>query len=449
MIQNWLCSTNPVLACRILRWISLFYVVPFGFVLIQLTVRDGYIQRDGLWQMNFASTGILELMYLLLGVVWIGTSMKKIIVQVKQEAEWFDMMRGNIPEDDNAAIEEFASVKKKLKIHGFIRLYRNDLLHSPVTTGIFFCKVILPYESYSRKQLRVIFHHELMHYKSHDSVYKLCGVYASVMQQFNVHSKDLIELLNEWFEYDCDRRAIDAMQDEMTVAQYYDTILDVKDDLAEAQSEDHIFSMLYDDQLGLGRRIDYMKKYSEIKKMAKCVTAALTFTFVMASVTTAYAAGSKVADVHQYLYKYTENLIPVEAETESETEMQGVQFIPAEEDDTYDEIIYEPDSQISLLLDENVGVSFNWSVASEVRHVSGLIKLSAGQKVSVASVASPASSLYWIGIMNTTGDVWYYSGTGSLAYTFDVPKGGSYRVLVQNKSSNTINAAGSYLYYTP
>ena len=192
-----------------------------------------------------------------------------------------------------------------------------------------------------------------------------------------------------------------------------------------------------------------MKKYTEMKKVAKGVTAAMTFAFAMLSVTTAYAAGTELAVVHDYVYKSTEVLTADLGVTEDE-ELEEI-YVPASEDNSYSDVVFEKTEMglIMPLLVENELASFKWEVTPGVRHVSEKISLKAGQKVIVACAATPSNVTYWIGIMNGNGDVRYVEVTAGMSRTFAIDKADSYRVLVQNRGSSTITAGISFYYYTP
>lgn len=166
------------------------------------------------------------------------------------------------------------------------------------------------------------------------------------------------------------------------------------------------------------------------------------------SVTTTYAATSKVADVHDYLYKNVEVTTDV-TDTVEETGLEE-NYLPAALDDTYDELVYaNPELEIiSPILDANVVQSFSWSVAPGTRTVTNTFYVSSGQHISVAAVATPSTTTYWIGIMDKWNNVYYVEGTGALSHNFTANSSGNYRVLVQNRgSSGNLTAVGSYYYY--
>lgn len=189
-----------------------------------------------------------------------------------------------------------------------------------------------------------------------------------------------------------------------------------------------------------------MKKYETMKKVTKGATAFLAFAFVMMSVTTTYAAGSEMADLHDELYK---NVEVQAAENGGEPQELQEVYVPAAEDSSYDEYVYaNPELEIiSPLMDANTPVAFNWTVSSGVRMVSNSFHVDAGQTISIASVATPGNSTFWIGIQDQWNNIRYVQGSGNLSYGFPITSSGSYRVFVQNRSSVSINAVGSYCYY--
>lgn len=438
---------NPELVCLTLRLSCLLYLVPLGYIWMQLTVREGYIQTEELWQLNFSLTGVLWIIVTFVGVSWLILIGEKFSKWIQKYIDQRSIYGGNIPEEDETAIEEFLRVKKKLGIRRNIRLYRNDMLRSPMIRGVLFCSVILPYRSYSKEELSVIFHHELMHYKSHDGFYKLCAVCVSGLQCINPISRELSQLLNDWNEIRCDMRTITAMSDELDAKRYFELIVDSMREMPEIIDEDYIFSMLCESQSGLERRIDYMRKYTKIKRAAKGTTAFFAFVFVMMSVTTTYAAGTQVASFHDFIYRNVE----IATEENSTADELEEYYLPASEDDTCDEVMYaNPELElIQPLLDEEEQVAFEWTVSPGVRCVSSKFHVDEGQVISISCSATPSSCLFWIGIQDEWNNVRFVQGTSSLAHDFEIEDAGDYRVLVQNRGKVKITANGSYKYYTP
>lgn len=441
-----ICSRwSPDLVYLMLKLTCLLYLVPVGYVWMQLTLRDGYVQTDDLWQLNFSFAGILWVLGMAVVLIWVAFTVRCIMECVQSYIGQKKIYRYSVPEENEAVIQEFLRIKKKLKIRRNIHLYRNNAIESPGIVGVFRYRILLPNREYSKEQLTVIFHHELMHYKSRDSFFKLCGKCVVTLQHLNPLSKELMEWLNEWSEFQCDVRAVAAIGDELDAGRYFEVIVDSMERPMERTYEDYIFSGLYESQVRLERRIEYMKKYTKIKKAAKGMTALCAFAFVMMSVTTTYAAGTQFAEAHDYIYQSAE---VTDVANSNDAEAEEI-YIPASQDNSYEELVYDNSEMqlISPLLDSNVPVAFQWSVDPGVRHVSSSFYVSAGQTITVSATALPGGNTFWIGIQDGWNNVRYVEGTGSLSYNFPITSSGNYRVLVQNRSSVTITASGYYSYY--
>lgn len=438
---------NPNLIYLTLRIVCLLYVLPIGYFSIQITVRDGYLQTDDILQMNFNISGVMNEVFLVAGIIWLALTIRGIIECVLREIKWYRRCRMSVPVDDKAVLKEFRRIKDKLKIRRNIGLYYNPWIKSPMITGIIRPNILIPVEKYSVEQLTVIFYHEFSHYKNCDLLFKFCSVYVGAVQHLNVCANKLLYLLLEWGECYCDVTAVEAMQGEMTAKRYFEIIVDIMRNAPKVENGDYIFSMLYENQLSLGRRIDYMRKYNKISKFAKKAAFVMSFGFVIMSVSTAYAAGTGLAEMHGEIYQDVEEIDVVATAENEETGLQEM-YIPAAQD-SYGELVYaNPELEyIMPMLDANETVSFNWSVTPDTRHVSSKIYVKSGQNIVVSASATPGGKTFWIGIMDSRGDVRCVEGTNSLSYTFSITKSDNYRVLVQNRSDTTISAAGSYYYY--
>lgn len=447
VVHGKLYRMNPDFVYLTLRVVGLLYMVPIGYLLIQTTWRKGYLQQDGLWQLHFSLTGEMKLPLALLVFCWLGVVLVNIGKFFGHKIAWNNVCRGDFPEDDEVAIEEFARIKKELKVHRRIRLYRNDLLQSPIIRGVFFVRIILPYQTYSREQLAVIYYHELTHYKGHDLRYKVCARIAWVLSPMHGAIGRLIKLVDEWSEYHCDTRAVAAMGGKGQGRRYFGAIIQIAETSRQIPEMGYIFSGLFESGILLERRIEHMKKYNEYKRAAKGVSVALALAFVIVSVTPVYAAGTQLSRFHDFIYKNVENT----TEYDVAEDALEVHYIPAEEDDTYTELVYAYPEQeyIMPVLNEDEVVSFTWTVTPGTRHVSSKFYVKAGQKISTSATITPAGVTYWLGIMDSDGDVWYVTGTSSIAYTFPISSSDYYRVLVQNQGSQNITASGAYSYYTP
>lgn len=435
---------RPDLAYTAVRCVCILYTLPIGFVLLKLTIESKYMRTDEIWNHSFAMTGILRILVFVAALFWLAATVKAAVQYIRKNMQWFEVLRGNIPEDDEVAMEEFIRIKKKLKLHGYIRLRRNDLLPMPLTSGIIVPTVILPYRRYNREQLRVILYHELTHCRNHDVFFKLSCIYIKLVTHMNSQTELLMDYVKEFSECNCDADASEAMKDEVSLKGYYNVILQITD-VAMIPSM-YPMSMLCEGQTCLERRINYMKFLETRKKTAKVAAFGLSTMFMLLGVTTTYAAGVPLASFQDWLYQKTE-VVSMESQELPDFEEQVV--LPGQ-DNSYDGVIYanpEDEGVMPQGLDANEMASFNWTMDSGIRYISGTFYVKSGQNIVVSASTTPASSTFWLGIMDSSGKVRYIQGSGSLSYTFPIDKSSNYRVIIQNQSSVSITSSGSYYYY--
>lgn len=180
-----------------------------------------------------------------------------------------------------------------------------------------------------------------------------------------------------------------------------------------------------------------MRRHMKTKQMAKGLAALFTASLVMMNAASVFAAETGEAEA-------------VAEEAEETTALQPF-FISGEDDNTYTGIDYSQNELdgIMPLLGPNEIASGTWTIDAGKRHVSDVIYLKAGQKVSMAAMIVPTTVKCWLGLMrDSNGDVQCIEGTKSLAYTFEAPANGNYRVMVQNKGTGqTVTASVTYYYH--
>lgn len=431
-----------------LRFVCLFYLVPMEYVCLLLTSSGNMFQSDGLVQTRFLMTEILWIIVACLLFLWAGVTVQSVAMHIWRNLNVRQIYKGNIPEDDAEAMEEFARICGKLRVRRKIGLCRNDMIYTPQLYGFFRPCVLLPYRKYTREQLTVIFHHELTHYKNHDIFFKWCALCIQLTQHLNPIAKKLRGRMDEWSEYNCDRKAVEAIGDEMSAGRYFQVIIETAGRAARIPEDDSVFSMLCESEIQLERRIEYMKRYQKMTRRTKVYGTALAVLFLLLNVTTTYAAGIKLSELHGKLYELAENAV---REDTGEPMAVVEHYLPAEEDDCAEaDIVYVPQEAGLYNLEENESVQFDWEIESGKRYVGGAFEVEAGQYIAVSTALNPTNVYCWMGIMDEANNVRYVDGYNRLGYDFQIVKSGKYRVFVHNRQKGSdVNAMGSYFYYTP
>lgn len=383
-------------------------------------------------------------MFGIAGIIWLVFLIKNVADSMVEFIRWKRLCRYRIPVADEQVCAEFLKVKNMLHIHRKIGIYYSSSIQSPMVTGVFQYNILLPKDHYSREELTVIFCHELVHCKHNDPFFKICSIYIGAMQHMTSGAKHILPWINEWSECACEVSAVCALRDVITPRRYFEVIVDLMERMPEDSKPDYIFSTLYESQQSLGRRIEYMKKYVKAKRGAKISAFALSFLFVVTSITTTYAASYGVAGVHDELYQEAEG---TQGELSETPELKEV-FVPASENNDYSRIKYaKPDlSPVAPILSSGEMATFNWTVEPGTRFCSGKFKVSSGQKIVISASISPSTQTCWIGIMDPHNNVRYVEGKGGFGHSFAVSETGKYRVFVQNRGTKNVTSSGSYYF---
>lgn len=98
----------------------------------------------------------------------------------------------------------FEQIKSELNIKRKVNLCKCSLINSPLFVGFVSPIILMPYTNYADEELKLIYKHELTHFKRMDVWYKLILVIASVVHWFN----PLVYLMRRYaskdIEYTCD-----------------------------------------------------------------------------------------------------------------------------------------------------------------------------------------------------------------------------------------------------
>ena len=98
----------------------------------------------------------------------------------------------------------FEQIKSELNIKRNVNLCKCSLINSPEFVGFVSPIILMPYTNYTDEELKLIYKHELTHFKRMDVWYKLILVIASVVHWFN----PLVYLMRRYaskdIEYTCD-----------------------------------------------------------------------------------------------------------------------------------------------------------------------------------------------------------------------------------------------------
>lgn len=118
------------------------------------------------------------------------------------------LKRWSKPVSDQRILELFGQTLKQMEIHKKIMLKTSKKATSPMLTGVLRPTVWLPPYSYRDDELRVIFKHELVHYKQHHLWYKLIMLCAQSVHWFNPLVHLMVKEAGKDMEVVCDSEVV-------------------------------------------------------------------------------------------------------------------------------------------------------------------------------------------------------------------------------------------------
>ncbi len=124
---------------------------------------------------------------------------------------------------DNLLLE---NVKKELGIKKNISLKLADDISSPMLVGLFYPTIYIPSKDISDENMRMVFLHELTHYKRRDLYIKWFSLFINAIHWFNPLAYLLCKNLSQSLEIACDMKVTHNM-DESEQKLYMKTILDL------------------------------------------------------------------------------------------------------------------------------------------------------------------------------------------------------------------------------
>ena len=128
----------------------------------------------------------------------------------------------------------FYEIKSTLKIAAPVQLCISSQAAGPMLLGFLRPKVVFPDCMLPKENLRMIFRHELIHYRRRDSWYRLFLLFTLSVHWFNPFLYLMVDSATEDLESACDRSVIKG-RDRHFVEQYAQTLLDTARFLLERQ----------------------------------------------------------------------------------------------------------------------------------------------------------------------------------------------------------------------
>ena len=392
------------------------FLLPLVFTVLYLTRRitEMKIKSDS---NLFYNTPRMRDVGIALGCIWIGL--------------FALLLRGNIPEEDEAVERLFHEICEELQVKGKVALARNDLIGTPCITYYHGYVVMLPFIRYTEKELQVIFCHELCHYLHRDLHLKTAGCIVVLLHAFNPAVYVLFRQINLMCEEACDAAASKKGEKMFTKQEYMAVIL--RSLIGDDRKNRYQLFALSDDKTNFERRVEYMSrthKRGGLKKSAAVIAAAA---FLMGSSMTALAAGDGMVEAYKDMAEETsvwntyDGMVGTNVDVADQEALEVL--CKAYDLDPSKVTIMEDDADPASLVRK-----ITWIVPKGETYMSSGFVQEVGDNVCVTVQGTPEDVNYRTGLKDPDDIMWYVEGSGKIHQDFTIGIKGRHYFFVSNQS---------------
>ncbi len=406
-------------------------VVPLAYLLgkglLWLNPGSEMPMGDGLWCVYGDAT--MKVIYISLMIWFVGLLI--VIIHIIEEKYRLDrLVAWNEVVKDERIMASFERAKKKVGLKRHVTVYRNTLIHTPMTLTWHKQVILIPEQEYTDKELQVIFCHELLHIKSGDHRKKKWLSLIVCVFWFNPFVWRFYKQMNRWCETECDYKVTKLLEGQMSVNEYFLTLLDI---VQHSSRNWFLFtSFASSSKEELERRFLIVEGSLRKKDMKKGTIAVTTVLLVSLMGSTVYAAGLQADEMiaqsaMDQVVEYEEVYVPAECEetTEYLTDAQMAAI-------TVDDTVVIPEADTRALSD------VNWTVEAGQKTRGAFVYLSQGTKVTMAGLLNPNDVQIKVGLLCSDNALTTIRATSQFAHTFNISWSGFFAIYVENMGTETV-----------
>lgn len=176
-----------------------------------------YLYPYGKNEVKLDSAKIIALIYFFGVVLFILSAVLSYIIFLrKKKKESVELSYNNT----------FEEVKKELGIKRKIRVRVSPDISSPVLVGVFFPVIYIPKDISDIQKEKMIFLHELTHFRKGDLILKWCALFINALHWFNPFCYILSSNISDVCELSCDMSVIKKLSSEEKTF-YMNTIIEM------------------------------------------------------------------------------------------------------------------------------------------------------------------------------------------------------------------------------
>lgn len=427
---------NPLAVYAGLKIVCIGYIIPVIYILSLCHFHNSFYAENKdheivkkLQLIPFFYSGIY-----ILAIIWICLFLLVVSYRVMEYLNWKSYIKVGILEADTATVEILKSCAETLSIKKIPEIHKKAGLSSPLCTGIFVKMILLPDVEYSKKELEVIFMHELTHMKKHDLEMKWIAVAITMFHCFNPMAYELFKQISIWSEIQCDIYACEKGKDKFTIKNYYGVILKIMTENRNKKVKDFIITALAEKSSDIIVRVRNVKDYKKTKNNMRFLVG---FTIILA-----LAGGTMLSYV-----------VSVRILKQYDEYVNGSFLDEFEKQENEKEIVIENfNEKYKIIDDKNIKLlemkeeyQNKWKLDGRKTYNVGEIYCREGDTVSVHCVFLEDSDKYIeVGIIDQEHNARYVQNKNFVIYSFNIEKSGYYSIFIKNMDSSDVKVGFTY-----
>ncbi len=410
---------------RWLRLLPAFFLFPFTVLLLRLPYfKNRFVYSYLFWPTPavYAAAGKAL-------VIW-GTGVAILLASYLYSAVKQHLHQCRRMPCSRSVVQVYDQVCREMGGRRFPGLYQSYGFKTPVLAGVFHPVIYLPVSNWTKGQLRVVFIHELNHYRHGDLWLKWAASLLAALQWVNPAVWIFRKLVASWSEYSCDWCSYPMCGGKKA---YFQAITEMA--LEQGEARDKGVPALVHNTGELERRVTYMKWCGKKRKGSIWGMVLLAAVMVLTGAGTAFASVRAAGELYYGIFQATDVCI------EEILPPKPVEY----QDDGPEPWVKEEIGEVTELDDRSVmDTEFNWTIGANESKKTGSFYVSSGKIISIMVFVSPNTESVRVGIMKTGGNRTYVKLSNGGSYTFKVAESGNYQVFVENTNKRAVEVSGLY-----
>lgn len=387
---------NPKIVYHLLHIVLLTYLLPVVYILLVFfytgtTINEIYLLDEANRLYQYAT---------IISLIWIIVVSILAILEMQKRIKFNKFCRLGFPVTDQRIWAILEDVKSQYQIKRNIKLLTHRGIQSPMIVGSYKPILLLPEVQYTMEEVRMVFMHELAHYKNHDYGWKQLTVIIKLIHCFNPVVYRLLKHVDRWSEIGCDISI--SKWNEISMNEYYNFILSqmVKQMI---NKENKSFShCLFKDRPELQERMFCTAKYKKRLWWKSILAIWLVMICCFLGVGISYAASEQIVIKYNNIHS---------------------KYVTLRWETAYPAVIINSVRQSQISIEDEL--------LPNKKKVSNLFMKKKGEEI-ILSVESKNGKKIKAGIITPNGEYKYVVTSSSGSQLFEIETTGKYRIFLEN-----------------